>query len=45
MKKIMAICLTLIMVMSLGVAAFAAPGRFVSSPSVNKAPVLISYEN
>ena len=45
MKKVMAICLTLVMVMSLGIAAFAAPGSFISSPSMNKAPVLISYEN
>lgn len=45
MKKVLAICLTLVMVMSFGVAAFAAPGSFVKSPSVNKAPVLVSYEN
>ena len=45
MKKVTAICLTLVMVMSLGIAAFAAPGSFISSPSMNKAPVLISYEN
>lgn len=45
MKKVMAICLTLVMVMSLGVAALAAPGSFISSPSMNKAPILISYEN
>ena len=45
MKKVMAICLTLVMVMSLGIAAFAAPGSFISSPSMNKAPILIGYEN
>lgn len=45
MKKVTAICLTLVMVMSLGIAAFAAPGSFISSPSMNKAPILIGYEN
>lgn len=45
MKKVIAICLTLVTVMSLGVTAFAAPGSFVVSPSCNQAPVLISYEN
>ena len=45
MKKVMAICLTLVMVMSLGIVAFAAPGSFISSPSMNKAPILIGYEN
>lgn len=43
MKKILAICLTLVMVVSLGVTAFAAPGIFISSPSGNLAPELVDY--
>lgn len=41
MKKVLAICLALVMVISAGVMAFA-QGGFVSSPSGNKAPVIIS---
>ncbi len=45
MKKILCICLTLIMVMGLSVSAFAAPGAFVESPSNNQAPELIEGKN
>ena len=45
MKKILCICLTLIMVMGLSVSAFAAPGAFVESPSNNKAPELVEGKN
>lgn len=44
MKKILALCLALVMVFALSVPAFAAPG-FVSSPSGNKAPILVEYSN
>lgn len=40
MKKILAVCLALIMVISAGVLAFA-QGGFVSSPSGNSAPIII----
>ncbi len=47
MKKVLAICLALVMVVSAAMMAFAAPGGFVSSPSGNEAPVIISviYED
>lgn len=41
MKKILTICFTLIMVLSLSISAFAAPGSFVSSPSGNPTPKLV----
>lgn len=46
MKKALAICLALVIVVSAAMMVFAAPGGFVSSPSGNKAPVIItvSYE-
>lgn len=43
MKKILAICLALVMVFSLGITAFAAPNGFVSSPSENQAPEVDSF--
>lgn len=43
MKKIVALCLTLVMVVSLCLTAIAAPGAFVASPSGNKAPELVSF--
>lgn len=43
MKKILAVCLALVMVFSLGITAFAAPNGFVSSPSENGAPELDSF--
>lgn len=42
MKKILAICL-MIMVLSMGITAFAAPNGFVSSPSGNPAPTVDSF--
>lgn len=43
MKKIVALCLTLVMAVSLCLTAIAAPGAFVASPSGNKAPELVSF--
>ena len=45
MKKLFALCLTVVMAVSLSFSAFAALGSFVSSPSGNSAPVLVSGEN
>ena len=45
MKKIlMAICMALMM-LSVGVTAFAASGSFTSSPSANRAPTVVEFEN
>lgn len=44
MKKLVVLCLTLVMLASLGLNAFAARGSFVSSPSGNPAPLLIDWE-
>lgn len=43
MKKVLAICLVIVMAVSMSVNAFAAPEGFVSSPSGNPAPTLISF--
>lgn len=45
MKKIVALVMTLVLVLCLGVTASADMGGFIESPSNNKAPVLISGEN
>lgn len=45
MKKIVTVLLTMMMVLSLSISAFAEPGGFVSSPSRNQAPELIKAEN
>ncbi len=45
MKKIIIVCLAIVMLLSLSLAVFAEPGGFVRSPSLNQAPVLIEYEN
>lgn len=45
MKKFAVICLSLALLFSLSMTAFAAPSGFVSSPSGNAAPVLVSYSN
>lgn len=42
MKKVLAICLTLLFVASIGATVCAAPAGFVSSPSGHAAPVLVS---
>lgn len=44
MKKFIVICLSAVMLFSMSVVAFAAPGSFVESPSVNPAPQIISFE-
>lgn len=43
MKKFLAICLTLIMVMGITLTATAAPAGFVSSPSAEAGPELVSF--
>ncbi len=45
MKKIAVICLSLVMLFSISMTAFAAPGIFVSSPSGNPAPELVEVVN
>lgn len=44
MKKVLAICLMMVMVLSVSVSVFAAPGKFVSSPSGNPAPIVIDFD-
>lgn len=44
MKKVVAICLMMVMVLSMSVNVFAAPGGFVSSPSGNPAPTVVEVE-
>jgi hypothetical protein len=44
MKKVLAICLMVLLVVSMSINAFAIPGGFVSSPSGNRAPVLVRFE-
>lgn len=44
MKKLFAIMLTVVLMMTATVSVFAAPGQFVKSPSKNAAPTLISFE-
>lgn len=43
MKKVLAICLMAVMVVSMVVSVIAAPGGFVSSPSGNPAPIVIDF--
>jgi hypothetical protein len=45
MKKIIVICLALVLVFSASFTAFAAPGGFYVSPSTKKAPELVSGTN
>lgn len=45
MKKVFAICLALVMVLSLSVSVMAATNNFVDSPSNNRAPIIIDCEN
>lgn len=44
MKKVLAICLMMVMVMSMSATVFAAPGAFVSSPSGNSEPRVVSFK-
>lgn len=43
MKKLVALCLTFVLLLSLSVSVLAAPGAFVASPSGNKAPELVDF--
>lgn len=45
MKKLFAIILMAIMVSTMVFSASAAPGSFIESPSLNKAPIIIEYYN
>jgi hypothetical protein len=46
MKKVLAICMTLVMVMSMmSMTVLADHGNFVSSPSGNSAPIIIEFES
>jgi hypothetical protein len=45
MKKVIIVCMVLMMVVSMTVLVFATPGAFVSSPSKNPAPELIEANN
>lgn len=44
MKKVLAICLMMVMVVSMSVTSFAAPNGFVSSPSGNTEPRVVSFK-
>ena len=44
MKKILVICMTIVMALSMTMSVVAAPGNFVSSPSGNSAPIIIEVE-
>ncbi len=44
MKKVLAICLMMVMVVSMNAMVFAAPDGFVSSPSGNPAPTVESFD-
>ncbi|MBQ9743125.1 MAG: hypothetical protein IJV88_05585 [Ruminococcus sp.] len=45
MKKVLSICLALVMVFALSMTAFAAPGSFLESPSGVKGPEIIDFSN
>lgn len=45
MKKLFAIILMAVMVCSMAFSASAAPGSFIESPSLNKAPIIVEYYN
>lgn len=44
MKKFVTICLMLALIASLSLHAFADPGSFISSPSLNPSPVIIEFQ-
>ena len=44
MKKIVALCLSVILMMGMTITAFAAPGSFVSSPTGNQAPAVEDFK-
>ena len=43
MKKVLAICLALVLVVSMSLTVLAAPGKFIVSPSTRQGPFLISF--
>ena len=45
MKKILALCLTIVLIASASISVFASTGSFVSSPSLNPAPEIVEAEN
>lgn len=45
MKKIFAVILMVVMVCAMTLSVGAAPGGFIESPSLNKAPILVEYYN
>lgn len=45
MKRFLALCIAVILVLSVSISAFAGPGNFVNSPSNNSGPVLVEGEN
>ena len=45
MKKFLAIILMVVMVCAMTLSVSAAPGGFIQSPSLNKAPILVEYYN
>ena len=45
MKKILMAIFMALMMLSVGVTAFAASGSFTSSPSANRAPTVVEFEN
>lgn len=44
MKKILAICLMMLIILSMSVNVFAAPGAFLKSPSGNPAPTVVDFD-
>ena len=44
MKKALVFCMTMVLVLSLSISALAIPGGFVSSPSGNRTPVLVTFK-
>lgn len=44
MKKVLTICLIMVMVLSMSVTVFAAPNGFVSSPSGSPAPTIVDFK-
>ena len=44
MKKVLAICLMMVMLVTMSVSVFAAPNGFVSSPSTNTAPPVVDFK-
>ena len=44
MKKVMVFCLTLVLMASMTLTAFAATGGFVSSPTSNQAPTIVEFK-